>query len=276
MALYAWLLHVGGQGVVAARILDDWITKFPEEPVLTKARSELSTQAPQATGVLTRPPWRMAPNDGSGLVVPPASVTGSAILTGDGCSALTPANAIGGAQYVWVRSGLGQTVTARVSQRLDDLGLVALELEQPLETPKQMATSPEAPFAGSPSYLVEFAASEHAEPAWPTLRQGFFTRHSDPSRPRPLGIGTPPGPHGGPVFDRSGHLAGIAVEALDGKGQMVPIAAVLQRWPEFWPRTPPDLATGPVALDALYEAALRATLQVIVPSRIERSMAPKR
>jgi hypothetical protein len=264
MALYAWLLYVGGQQAVAMRMLDDWIARAPDDIALRQAKTQLATPTPRAEGVLALPPWRMAPNDGSGQVPANASVTGSAVLGGDGRSALAAAAATDGAHRVWVRNGMGRSTAAHVAQRFDDLGLVLLELENALVTPAQLSTSPAAPFAGSPSYMVEFVTSDVAGPAWPLLRQGFFGRSSGPSLPPPLGIDAPRGARGGPVFDRSGRLAGVAVSSADGVDRLMPMASIHQQVPAFGIGDRPDSTAAPMTIDAMYETALRLALQVAV------------
>jgi len=95
-------------------------------------------------------------------------------------------------------------VRAHVSGHVD--GWTLLRLAQPLPAAE---AAPSPVFAGSPVATTEFMACDAAEVAWPVLRQGFAGR-VPVQGPRALGIELPPGPRGGPVFDRAGRLAGEA------------------------------------------------------------------
>ena len=259
MALYTWLLHAGGQRAFAQRMLDEWLVRVPNDPVLLQARRELSGLSPRAEGLLAIPPIRIAPNDGSGRVVTSASVAGSAVLLPNGRQVVTSARAVEGARRVWVRNGLGRTAEGRLIRRIENVALL-FELDTPLDEPTGWQAPSAAPPAGSPSYLVEFALSDDAAPAWPILHAGFFGRQRSAESARPLGIDAPPGPHGGPVFDRYGRVAGIAVSAPDGSNVLLPIESFLS----LPSASDSQSSVAPMALDALYEAALRVSLQIIV------------
>lgn len=263
MALYAWLLHAGGQRQFAQRMLNEWLARAPDDPALNQARRELLSPAPRVDGVLASAPIRIAPGAGSGLVAAGATVVGSAVLLADGRSALAPAMGADGAKRVWVRNGLGQTAEATVSHRLDEAGLLVFTLDRPLAKPDFWQAVPSPPSAGSPSYLVEFAPSEDAAPAWPMLHAGFFGRQRDALSSRPLGIDVPPGPRGGPVFDRFGRLAGIALPVPDGSGRLVPVEGFSRTSDGLHQPVGPAAVNALLPLDALYEAALRVSLQVI-------------
>ena len=77
------------------------------------------------------------------------------------------------------------------------------------------------PFAGSPGYVVEYSFGNGASML---LRQGFFGRGLAASGEQLLGIDTPPGPRGGPVFDAAGRLAGVALPHADGRDRLLPAA----------------------------------------------------
>lgn len=137
-------------------------------------------------------------------------------------------------------------------------GLVLLQLNDALSAPQKVTAVPAAPFAGSASYWVAFSASDNALPAWPVLRQGFFARYTDPQVPRLLGIDTPPGPWGGPVFDSAGRVAGLAISGEGGLDVIVPVSRFAQMF------SAPSIATATLmSMDSIYELALRTTVQVI-------------
>ena len=264
MALYAWLLHAGGQRQFAQRMLDEWLVRSPDDPALKRARRELLSPAPRVDGVLASAPIRIAPGADPGPSATAAAVVGSAVLMADARSAVAPASLLDGAKRIWVRNGLGQTAEATVTKHLDEAGLLMISLDHPLAVPMPWQAAPTSPPAGSPSYLVEFATSADAAPAWPMLHAGFFGRQGDSQSARPLGIDMPQGPHGGPVFDRFGRLAGIAVPMADGGGRLVSVEVF--DLPPAGREMPASAATANAAttLDAIYEAALRLSLQLIV------------
>jgi len=274
-ALYAWLLQVGGQGVVARRFLDDALALAPDDAALLAARGELASPWPQATGVLSGQTWRalrLAPYAHGQAVPAGAQVVGSATLVDDGRKALVPAALLplaapGGSppSSIWLRNGLGQTVAAEVEAIDVKLGITMLRLAAPLPA-ADWATAPQSPFAGSPGYMVEYSPGGHGEAAWPVLRQGFFARTMAAPGPRALGIDAPGGPRGGPVIDAAGRLAGMASSDTAGVDHLIPITA-LAGWlaptsppPPSAPAAPPP---PPAELAAVYEQALRGALQVL-------------
>ena len=264
MALYAWLLHVGGQRPFALRMLDEWLARAPGDPALEQARRELSSPSPRADGVLSLPPIRIGPSDASTPVSAGAAVVGNAVLLPSGRQAVMPAHLADGARRIWVRNGLGRTSAATPSARQDVAELLLLDLDTALDRPGEWHAAPGPPPAGSPGYLVEYGVSGDAAAAWPILHAGFFGRPREAPATRPLGIDAPRGPRGGPVFDRYGRVAGMAMAAADGSGWLLPVssfAALPDATGSGAATTPPG---APVALDALYEAALRVSAQLIV------------
>ena len=266
-ALYVWLLQIGGQGVVARRMLDDALALAPDDAALLAARSQLATDWPQADGVLRLPPLRIAPYSVGDAVPASARVVGSALLLARGEAALVPASLLGasaaGDRPIWLRNGLGQTVRARWAGHDDSIGLVYLLLGSPLPI-SALATADREPFGGSPGFMVEYAPASGPAAAWPLLRQGFFARPGSVPGQRLLGIPAPAGPRGGPVFNAAGQLAGMAVAAADGSDRLLPVALLAERFPALSP--PPASAAGThrADADAVYEQALRHALQVLI------------
>jgi len=260
-AVYAWLLHLGGQGVVARYRLDEALAEAPDGAVLRQAREALARPWPRPEGVLMRWPLRLAPR---AQPLPASAMgVGSAVLAMDGRSALAPAGAVDAATRLWLRNGMGQTSAAHVVERLEALGLVRLELDTPMPPATGLSLALRAPHAGSPGSLVEFGASDDAAPAWPQLRQGFFARAvAPPAVSRALGIAAPTGPRGGPVFDAAGRFAGVAMPGADGIDRLVPASAVAAALGFEVPVGPAATAAA-LPLDAVYELALRNTLQLI-------------
>lgn len=297
-ALYAWLLHVGGQAVVARRFLDDALALAPDDAALLAARSELASPWPRATGVLGGQAWRalrLAPYAHGQAVPAGAGVVGSATLVDAGRRALMPSALLPSAllpsaplpstllpgtwrpaaaqlpatvpgdesapPLLWLRNGLGQTVAARVEAIEPGLGVAVLRLATPLPAAGWLL-APQSPFGGSPGYLVEYSPDGQGEAAWPVLRQGFFARATTAPGPRALGIDAPAGPRGGPVVDAGGRLAGLAVSDGAGTDRLIPITA-LAGWLGALPPQPAALPVPPAETAAVYEQALRGVLQVL-------------
>ena len=275
MALYAWLLQIGGQGAVARRFLDESLALAPDDPALLQAQDQLARPWPRADGLLQIPPLQVAPYAVGVSVPATARMAGTALLVQGGGAALVPADLLGSppAAALWVRNGLGQTVAAVPESDHPALGLVLLRLPIPLPA-AALAVAAREPFGGSPGALVEYAPGD-ATAQWPLLRQGFFARIANAPGPRRLGIDAPPGPRGGPVFDVAGQLAGIAMTGADGVDRLVSVAALADRFGMgIWalPQAQPAAAGSGAApglrqadLDAVYQQALPVTLQVLLP-----------
>jgi hypothetical protein len=263
VALYAWLLHAGGQSVIAARLLDEALTLHPGDQALQTVRNELAQAWPRPSGPLLAPPLRSAPYaHGAGTAGAGLRCAGTATLARAGHAAVLPLAMVDGADRLWLRNGLGTTVGARIVQRDETKGLALAELTVALPVPGSLDAALRAPFAGSPVATVEYATGTPAAAAWPLLRQGFLGRPLQAGESR-LGIALPDGPRGGPVFDRAGRLAGIALALPDGAARMLSLAA----WPfdaAPAPAAEPTPAAGVAAVDVVYESALRVALQVLV------------
>ena len=276
-ALYAWLLRAGGQPLVADRVLADTLLRSPSDAVATAVQSAFAGPWPVARGVLLDAPHRMAPEDFSrdadaDRVPADWRVASSGVLVAGGSRALVPRAAVTAtaAGRLWVRNGLGDASAAV----LDDdplfaaLGIAVLRLERTLPFAVGDAPAGHDPYAGSPGFVVEYAAADGGRPAWPWLRQGFIGAASRDGVRR-LGIDIADGPHGGLVMDGQGRVAGIARRQADGSAAFVPVSL----WGEaaggaaVAPTAAAGTATAPrsIAADEAYERALRLTLQVIVP-----------
>ena len=273
-ALYAWLLRIGGQGVFAQRVLGEAAARAPSDPVVSAVVREFKRSWPTAMDELLAAPQRMAPygvtEQGHAAVPKDARVAASGVLMDEGRRALVPLDSLpaDSASPLWVRNGLGRMRPARFdpsNQPPLALGVAVLVLAAPLPTPGAIALAPRDPFAGSPGFVVEYAASERADPAWPWLHQGFFGGQHGVSGWRRLGIDVPGGPHGGPVFDAAGRLAGIALHRAGDQAGMLPVSL----W-KAWAGTDAGsaahvtAAAAPLPADEAYERALQVSLQLIV------------
>jgi hypothetical protein len=277
-ALYAWLLHLAGQTTVARRVLGEGIERAPADPLLHEVEAALASTWPLAGATMRRRPWHAAPF-ASGAALVAARVAGSATLLPSGVDALLPLSVadVTRAAPLAVRDGLGRTVPV-LAVHLVDRGPAAPDMSQlpiarlvlgPGLGPPGWWPSAREPFAGSPGTMIEFAPDEGGAAAWPLARIGFFA--GVPGRmgeqgARPLGLPAPPGPRGGPVFDRAGHLAGLAASAADGSARFVP----WQAWtggpalPSASSQRPDGATRDGSTFDAVYERGLRTALQVLV------------
>jgi hypothetical protein len=258
-ALYAWLLHAGGQGVVARRLLAEAHARAPDQPLLREVTRQLARPWPLASGALLEPPARLAPY----AVIAPsgASVVATGTLVRAGQAVLVPAAALRGGPRLWVRNGLGQTVAARPARGAAVHGLVELVLTTPLPSAGSGAATRE-PFPGSVAVAVGYAPGADAQPAWPLLHAGFLGAALPAPGVRALGVQLPPASaRGEPVFDQRGALIGIAVRQ-DNADRLVTMERLQQQMrPELIAQADPSAAV--LGLDAIYEAGLQRAVQVL-------------
>lgn len=281
-ALYVWLLHAGGQSGVAQRLLNEALAEAPGDKDLLAVRFALTQAGPLASGVLDQPPIKLAPYAWGEAAPAGTRVVGSGMLVANGQAALVPVSILPVAPLgaspqarLWLRNGLGQTVSAYETARDETLGVALLRLAAAL-TPPDWTTAPREPFAGSPGSLVEFSADDAGAAAWPLLRQGFFARMPGPPGLRALGIAAASGPRGGPVIDLAGHWVGLAIRDEAGIDRLVGSDDLTRRFGLLLPATPGLTAatatpTGTTAtsfpraeIDAVYEQSLRGALQLLL------------
>lgn len=184
-ALYVWLLRLGGQGVVAQRMLDEALTLAPDDAALLALRAQLLRPWPHVNGPLRAPPLQLAPYSVGELAPPGARAAGTALLLGSGTAALVPTALLQGGgrlqDRLWLRNGLGQTVAASEVSRDEALGLSLLRLAAALPV-AHLRLVPRVPFGGAAASMIEFGSADAAA-AWPLLRQGFL-RASRPTAGR--------------------------------------------------------------------------------------------
>ncbi len=270
-ALYAWLLAVGGQSAFALRLLAEVEQRRPGDPLIGDLKQRLQP-APAQPQALPAPPARFAP---AGALLAGARTVSSGLLVDQGRRAIAPFAALSGASRIWVRDGLGRTVSARLERHIDELGLAVLELHTVLTLAPDVALPERDPFPGTPAHAIEYAPAPDAAPAWPWLQSGFLGTVDPASGARRLGIGLPPGPRGGPLFDAGGRLIGLAMAQAGPPDRLLPASALSKALgsalgarpapPAASSAAPPAPPPAPprMAVDELYERGLRLTLQIV-------------
>jgi len=261
-ALYVWLLHLGGQEAPAKRILLEAQARIPGNAVLDSVQRRIaaatasSSRKPDAAGAFiphSLPPLRAAT----------AVMSGSGVLIDGAHYALVTLASVAHARHIWVRNGLGQLRQAAIENRFEKDGMALLKLDQSLLLTEEFMTANRDPFPGSVVYAIEYAMVRGAQPDWPVLRHGFLGSPSGNSPDWELGITMPTGPHGGPVFDASGALAGVTMSTPQGNAMFFPISRMRRMLGDrLGPSTQATKGVR-VAMETIYENAMRITVQVI-------------
>ncbi|CAN5385119.1 hypothetical protein BH11PSE11_BH11PSE11_11740 [soil metagenome] len=271
VALYAWLLHIGGNRVAARRLLQEAEGRLPADPLLALMREELSSPFPMAASRLSQAPARFAPYGSSTGLPLDARVVGTGVLLSAESLVLVPLSTLSHTSALWVRNGLGKLARAKVERRLVKQGIAVLRLDHPMPTGSKMSPAARDPFPGSIAHSVEYATTSDAKPAWPVLTSGFLGQPKDDSGERRLGIDLQKGPRGGPVFDAAGRFIGIAMPGRDGLDQIVLASRLNLQAGESTTDSPGASANAsapsPVGLNQIYESAMAVSVQIIATRR---------
>ena len=268
-ALYAWLLHCGGQRTFAQQFLKEAQVRMPNEVLLGLTKKQLDTAAPIADGLLLEVPNRLAPYSYPDQPIPAqAAVVGSALLVNAGKSALVPTVVIAHSREIFLRNGLGNTTRATVQSQSQELGLSLLRLDSALPAQNGLVVPSRDAFPGSIAYAIDYVSSIKSDPAWPLLYQGFLGMPDEATSLRLLGIDIPDGQHGGPVLDGAGRLVGLILPTTDkaqtgAKTRFVPISRLRQQFGELFGAISEQPASAKIPTDEVYEKSLGQTLQVM-------------
>lgn len=261
-ALYAWLLHAGGQDAIARKLLADAQARAPSQPLVAGVDRALASGAPHASGEMLLPPARLAPYSHAALLPSGARLVATGTLLAEGRAALVPARAVAAHRRLWVRNGLGQLAPASAMPgRGSERALALLRLGRTLPAPS-LGSVPANSFPGAVAFAVAYAHTSDAGAAWPLLRTGFIGAALGADGDRELDTSLHQGlAPGGPVFDQAGRLAGIAL--ADSTGTRLLAAPRLREAFAGRVALPASSDAARLGPDAVYEAALRSTLQVI-------------
>jgi hypothetical protein len=261
-ALYVWLLHVGGQEAAAKRILLEAQARMPGDAVLARAQRWIEAGLASSSGkpgaVSAFAPYSLPPLKGA-----TAAMSGSGVLVDGGHHAMVPLASVAQARKIWLRNGLGQLRKAAVENRFEKDGMALLKLDQSLPLTDGFMTAGRDPFPGSVVYSIEYSMVRGAQPDWPVLRHGFLGSPVGNGPDWELGITMPIGPHGGPVFDASGSLAGFSISTPHGKPMFLPISRIRRALGDRLSPATPAMKGTRIAMEQVYENAMRATVQVL-------------
>ena len=293
-ALYAWLLAVGGQGAFAQRLLGEVAHRLPGDRLIQDLRQRLQPASALATG-----PGRSAAaatrrictgghevfahtsaKDGpSGEGVPrmpaPARVVASGLLIQQGQRAIAPVEALARRiAGLGCAMGWGETVSAQMSNNALKTSVIAmLALDSPLSDAPALTAPAADAFPGSQAHVVAYVEPTRPAPAWPWLHSGFLGPVDVGTGVRRLGVELPTGHRGGPVFDASGRLVGMALAQAGRADRLLPVSALHKKLgAALGTQTSPPAAPR-MAMDEVYERALRLTLQVIAAPLAAASFA---
>jgi hypothetical protein len=258
MALYVWLLHLGGQEDAAQRLLREARRTAPDNPTLRQVSRGMEQSALSCAGAdkLRFRPYSQPAAPGN------VRVRGSAVLIDGGRSAIAPAAAVAGARTVWLRNGLGRLSRATPERRMGEQALVLLRLEQPMPLPEGYASAARASFPGSIGFAVEYPVVGSPCATWPRLRNGFLGAPIGDEADLNLGIAVPKSAHGGPVFNGAGSLSGIALPGPQGAVLFHSVERLRREIGDA--KLPPAVPTRMrVDIETVYETAMPVTLQVL-------------
>lgn len=263
-ALYAWLLHLGGQPEVAKTLLATASQRWPDDPLVATVQAAIDRPGSPASSQKDSSSTNIAPYAHGAHVGQDARVAASAVLVADGRLALAPLAALDGVQRLWLRDGLGRTRRAEVIRQDPFLGLALLRADEAFGAAMGAPLAPRDAFAGSPAFAVGYAATPVAAPGWPLMKLGFLGMPVPNLPERQLGFEMPAGAAGGPVFDSGARLTGVVIEGPDGKTRFTALSKLLALWEPMAPDLPASAAPVRVSVDEIYERAMRLALQVIV------------
>ena len=261
-ALYVLLLHLSGQDAAARRILRGALARRPDDALLLQVQRsiepDMATLTAKPGAASTFAPYSLPP-----LKSATATMSGSGVLIDGGRHALVPLASVVHARKIWLRNGLGQLRKAVIKHRVGMDGMALLALDQALPLFDGFNIAAKDPFPGSVVYSAEYPTMHDALPQWPLLLHGFLGTPVVKGQNWELGLTLPGGSSGGPVFDASGSLAGIAVPKPHGKPMFLPVSRFKRVLGDRLGPVAPPLGGPRIAVEIAYEKAMRAAVQVL-------------
>ncbi|MFN0160446.1 MAG: hypothetical protein ACKVQQ_04400 [Burkholderiales bacterium] len=253
-ALYAWLLHLGGQGSIARDILEGAAARPNADPWVSATRNLMRHTGSAVPPILLRPPARFAPYSPADDGQPRRRI--SAGLRVGANTVLAPAAGLEYSTGVTLRDQAGNLMRAHVERIAAGTGIALLRAPES-ENCAVPRVVPTRAHPGSPALSVGFDAGPDLR--WPRLALGFLGRPAGlPPYPAAPASGLLPGAG---VWNQAGALVGFAVAGAGPAPLLVP-ADVLLSLGIALPTA--EVPAGPRALDEIYEAAWRCTVEVLV------------
>jgi serine protease Do len=233
-AMAAWLKAVDPQGKWKAQ---EATVEEPSTPVQQNVQKPIVTEPPKEAPppkAQPRPPVEAAPAPPPRKVTQAVALTqsepfpfapGSPIMTGSGVvleggrQIITNRHVVEGITTLYVRNGTGHVRKARIAKVSQDDDLALLEIDKPFP---EGAVTPISdivqPTAGRAAIVMGYPLISLLGDEQPALTEGIVAKAA--------GLGNDPntfqmttkinnGNSGGPVFDKRGHLLGVAVGKTD-------------------------------------------------------------
>jgi len=202
-------------------------------------------------------------------------MTGSGIVLEGGRQIITNRHVIEGMSVVYVRNGTGHVRRAHVAKMSNEDDLALLEIDKPFPEGAVMPLSAIVePATGRSAIVMGYPMISIFGDEQPALTEGIVAKTtglSDDPGTFQLTAKLNKGNSGGPIFDKRGHLIGVAVGKVDTAGIYQKSGTLVEdmnlgikggRILHFLGKTPvPETATAEMNLEDLYQEMLpRAVL----------------
>ena len=228
-AMAAWLMAVDPQGKLQGQAANTEArqTELPKEP--PKEPPQEAPKEPPPPAAAPRPAVKAMPLSATlshpePLPFAPGSpiMTGSGIVLEGGRLVITNRHTVEGQAAIAVRNGTGHVRKARLVKLSDDDDLALLEIDRPFPEGAAMPLAGIVePATGRAAIVLGYPIISLFGDEQPSLTDGIVAKTT--------GLGDAPGifqitaklnkgNSGGPIFDRRGHLIGVAVGKVDTAG----------------------------------------------------------
>jgi tetratricopeptide (TPR) repeat protein len=268
-ALYAWLLRIGGYKEHAIKLLDTAGKRNPDDSLIASLRTHVDMALPLTGPLFAKTPVRFLPYAGNLSGKVRAQSLGSGLLLNDGKRLLVLTAVLGGtSNRFWIRAGLGKISKAEVLSSENYFSV--LQLHQPIEHRSELTFAAKPPFPGSIAFSVQYRARALKTLAWPVLDSGFVGNPGSVGSSRSLEINHGGNTWGGPVFDQSGRIIGLAARSnFAHQKQALLITSPSMRSHEAtsglsWDDQAPEAQRPKVSSDYIYGSALKSIAEIFL------------